>query len=189
VSKDSHQLDGGRCLPTSRSYAAGFRSSSELSSLSGVRHFWQYMAGNTHSQREESLVVDDVVLMSLSFEIYRCWVHFNASDRAGACRSQRHWRAPAAEQSPGHSEGDACPPRRIVMCARLVRALPQPGKRQPGTLSQGNQPPTCQLHQSTTTSLRTHSGYPAFPALYHSCRVSELRVSDRDTDREVTYRT
>lgn len=33
------------CLPTSRSYAAGFRSSSELSSLSGVRHFWQYMIG------------------------------------------------------------------------------------------------------------------------------------------------
>jgi hypothetical protein len=116
VSKDSHQLDGGRCLPTSRSYAAGFRSSSELSSLSGVRHFWQYMAGNTHSQREESLVVDDVVLMSLSFESYRCWVHFNASYRAGACRSQRHWRAPAAEQSPGHSEADPCPPRRIVMC-------------------------------------------------------------------------
>lgn len=32
-------------LPTSRSYAAGFRPSSELSSLSGVRHFWQYMVG------------------------------------------------------------------------------------------------------------------------------------------------
>ncbi len=37
------------CLPTSRSYAAGFRPSSEPSSLSGVRHFWQYMAaGRAH---------------------------------------------------------------------------------------------------------------------------------------------
>lgn len=33
-------------LPTSRSYAAGFRSSRELSSLRGVRHFWQYILGD-----------------------------------------------------------------------------------------------------------------------------------------------
>jgi hypothetical protein len=37
----------GRCavsdLPTKRSKAAGFRSSKELSSFSGVRHFWQYI--------------------------------------------------------------------------------------------------------------------------------------------------
>ena len=30
--------------PTRRSNAAGFRSSSELSSFKGVRHFWQYIA-------------------------------------------------------------------------------------------------------------------------------------------------
>ncbi len=29
--------------PTKRSYAAGFRSSRELSSFKGVRHFWQYI--------------------------------------------------------------------------------------------------------------------------------------------------
>jgi len=31
-------------LPTKRSNAAGFRSSKELSSFSGVRHFWQYIS-------------------------------------------------------------------------------------------------------------------------------------------------
>lgn len=38
-------------LPTSRSYAAGLRSSRELSSLRGVRHFWQY-------------ILDDVLVLS-----------------------------------------------------------------------------------------------------------------------------
>lgn len=37
--------DGEAPLPTSRSYAAGLRSSRELSSLRGVRHFWQYILG------------------------------------------------------------------------------------------------------------------------------------------------
>lgn len=37
--------DGETPLPTSRSYAAGLRSSRELSSLRGVRHFWQYILG------------------------------------------------------------------------------------------------------------------------------------------------
>lgn len=31
------------CIPTSKSKAAGFSDSRELSSFSGVRHFWQYM--------------------------------------------------------------------------------------------------------------------------------------------------
>jgi hypothetical protein len=36
---EGRELDG----PTNRSKAAGLRSSKELSSFSGVRHFWQYI--------------------------------------------------------------------------------------------------------------------------------------------------
>jgi hypothetical protein len=40
---DSKQEDGCIDKPISKSNAAGFKSSKELSSFSGVRHFWQYI--------------------------------------------------------------------------------------------------------------------------------------------------
>lgn len=43
------QDDGHK--PMSKSYAAGFSSDNELSSLRGVRHFWQYMVAGVHTRR------------------------------------------------------------------------------------------------------------------------------------------
>jgi hypothetical protein len=122
-------------LPTSRSYAAGFRSSSELSSRSGVRHFWQYMVGEAHPRSAENwLVVCGVVLCSwpdfykfASMDAVRCFLC-----RAGACSAEVNVTPALTHSGPANGPGPAAesdpqpcssPHKFQVVCALQVTIL------------------------------------------------------------------